>query len=281
VPPETAFTPPKGADWDDVVLPAVAKKLALAGRDGGSGDEVTGTGTPSDDDLAVEWDKDGTPIRWQKRATASRQGMSGMDFSVSRDDDKYGYADYDEGVDDFGPGYGYDSIYDEYDQRDGDRGAGTQQQRPIELRPVRTSTSAPTKLEEPRQSLAMSQSQQHQTQPYSPTHQQPYSPHQAQAQSPPPRPARHNVNNEKQFPAVYSNDDYAYEPRPSHTQPRPAPQPPTFPPAPQQKQQHPQQMQHSIQTKVSQQPQKGGKGNKRLGHDADDIKSSSCACVIM
>lgn len=60
VPPEQTYTPPKGANWDDVVIPTVAKQLGLGGSSGGKrqGDEG---------DLAVEWDKDGTPVKWVKR----------------------------------------------------------------------------------------------------------------------------------------------------------------------------------------------------------------------
>ncbi|WVN85423.1 uncharacterized protein L203_100569 [Cryptococcus depauperatus CBS 7841] len=61
IPPESAYTPPKGADWDEVVLPAVAKKLGM-GETSLVIDKDAG-----EEDLAVEWDKDGTPIRWMKR----------------------------------------------------------------------------------------------------------------------------------------------------------------------------------------------------------------------
>ncbi|KAK8865939.1 hypothetical protein IAR55_001088 [Kwoniella newhampshirensis] len=64
IPPESSYTPPKGADWDEVVLPTVAKKLGIgegAGNGGSRGIE------DEEDLLAVEWDRDGTPIRWVKR----------------------------------------------------------------------------------------------------------------------------------------------------------------------------------------------------------------------
>ena len=56
VPPET-YTPPKNANWDDVVLPVVAKKLGIGVNENQEG---------QDGDLAVEWDKNGNPIRWIK-----------------------------------------------------------------------------------------------------------------------------------------------------------------------------------------------------------------------
>ncbi|WWD09405.1 hypothetical protein V865_007528 [Kwoniella europaea PYCC6329] len=67
IPPESSYTPPKGTDWDDVVLPTVAKKLGIneSEREGGGGVVV------GEEDLAVEWDKDGTPIRWVKRKIVS------------------------------------------------------------------------------------------------------------------------------------------------------------------------------------------------------------------
>ncbi|WVQ82766.1 hypothetical protein IAT38_004898 [Cryptococcus sp. DSM 104549] len=68
IPPESTYTPPKGANWDEVLLPTVAKKL-------GMGDEK-GSPSPEDgreEDLAVEWDKDGTPVRWVKRKPGERR----------------------------------------------------------------------------------------------------------------------------------------------------------------------------------------------------------------
>lgn len=67
VPPENTYTPPKGANWDEVVLPTVAKKLGIIepGRPGGE-----------EGDLAVEWDKDGTPIKWVKRNALSASHSS-------------------------------------------------------------------------------------------------------------------------------------------------------------------------------------------------------------
>lgn len=58
VPPESSFTPPKGANWDEVVLPAVARKM-------GMGTSPTASHL-EDGDLAVEWDRNGTPTKWAK-----------------------------------------------------------------------------------------------------------------------------------------------------------------------------------------------------------------------
>lgn len=63
IPPETSYTPPKGVNWDEVVLPTVARKLGL-----GEAERVVG----DEGDLAVEWDKEGTPIKWIKRTTSPR-----------------------------------------------------------------------------------------------------------------------------------------------------------------------------------------------------------------
>lgn len=68
VPPDTTYTPPKGVNWDDVVLPTVAKRLGL-GQEGKAGVSREG----SEGDLAVEWDRDGTPIRWAKRSITTRE----------------------------------------------------------------------------------------------------------------------------------------------------------------------------------------------------------------
>lgn len=69
VPPESAYTPPKGANWDEVVLPALARKMGEDSRVGKSDME--------DGDLAVEWDRNGTPIKWvKKNPTTSRLGQS-------------------------------------------------------------------------------------------------------------------------------------------------------------------------------------------------------------
>ncbi|KAK1926799.1 hypothetical protein DB88DRAFT_181817 [Papiliotrema laurentii] len=60
VPPENAYTPPKGANWDEVLLPTVAKKLGM--------NEPASVERAGDEgDLAVEWDRDGTPVKWVKR----------------------------------------------------------------------------------------------------------------------------------------------------------------------------------------------------------------------
>ncbi|KAI9635278.1 uncharacterized protein MKK02DRAFT_43960 [Dioszegia hungarica] len=63
VPPESAYTPPKGANWDDVVLPALARKMGL----GQEGERRIGVDEMEEGDLAVEWDKTGTPVKWVKR----------------------------------------------------------------------------------------------------------------------------------------------------------------------------------------------------------------------
>ncbi|ORY32321.1 hypothetical protein BCR39DRAFT_47169 [Naematelia encephala] len=71
VPPESTYTPPKGADWDEVVLPTVAKKLGL------TAEENKLPGTKGDEgDLAIEWDRDGTPVKWVKAAAVRRLGGS-------------------------------------------------------------------------------------------------------------------------------------------------------------------------------------------------------------
>jgi len=79
VPPESTYTPPKGQAWDEVVLPTVAKKLGL-------GDSPSPQGwVEGDGDLAVEWDKSGTPIKWIKKETVSRLGGPGEASKVMQD----------------------------------------------------------------------------------------------------------------------------------------------------------------------------------------------------
>lgn len=85
VPPEPSFTPPKDADWDDVVLPTIAKKLGIStlsnsghGRNQSiaSALEVSQSGASTEageDDLAVEWDRNGVPIRWEKQQTKPKR----------------------------------------------------------------------------------------------------------------------------------------------------------------------------------------------------------------
>lgn len=72
VPPESSYTPSRGANWDEVVLPTVAKKLGLgflAGNGSSEGEEG---------DLAVEWDRFGTPVKWIKGSTVRRmEGVPG------------------------------------------------------------------------------------------------------------------------------------------------------------------------------------------------------------
>ncbi|BEJ16653.1 hypothetical protein CspHIS471_0600540 [Cutaneotrichosporon sp. HIS471] len=99
VPPETTFTPPKGADWDDVVLPTVARKTGIAVSQNGHsleqghkytrsanyslGSYSLGSTQPHEDDLlAVEWDRDGTPVRWERQRV--REGLSEDDFAANR-----------------------------------------------------------------------------------------------------------------------------------------------------------------------------------------------------
>lgn len=120
VPPENTFTPPKGADWDDVVLPTVARKtgitVASSHGHGASGHGYSTSHSYSnalssgeddvdaeDDLLAVEWDKEGTPIRWerQRRERDVRAGLSEDDFAANRaaaealrERDEYGCDDF-------------------------------------------------------------------------------------------------------------------------------------------------------------------------------------------
>ncbi|WVR05879.1 hypothetical protein IAU60_002905 [Kwoniella sp. DSM 27419] len=77
IPPESSYTPPKGADWDEVVLPTVAKKLGIADGD------RSPAGIPGED-LAVEWDRDGMPIRWVKR-DATKGQMIGGNYATTAD----------------------------------------------------------------------------------------------------------------------------------------------------------------------------------------------------
>lgn len=79
VPPESTYTPPKGQAWDEVVLPTVAKKLGL-----GDGPSPQGW-VEGDGDLAVEWDKSGTPVKWIKKETVSRLGGPGEASKAMQD----------------------------------------------------------------------------------------------------------------------------------------------------------------------------------------------------
>lgn len=63
IPPESTCKPPEGANWDEVVLPTVAKKLGI--REARNIDKVDSK--PDAEDLAIEWDKNGTPIKWVKK----------------------------------------------------------------------------------------------------------------------------------------------------------------------------------------------------------------------
>ncbi|EJT46840.1 hypothetical protein A1Q1_04441 [Trichosporon asahii var. asahii CBS 2479] len=85
VPPEPTFTPPKDADWDDVVLPTVAKKLGISTlSNSGHGrnqsiasalevSQSSTSGEAGEDDLAVEWDRNGQPIRWEKQQPKAKR----------------------------------------------------------------------------------------------------------------------------------------------------------------------------------------------------------------
>ncbi|KAK4688007.1 hypothetical protein P7C73_g2111, partial [Tremellales sp. Uapishka_1] len=77
VPPENTYTPPKGADWDEVVLPAVARKLGIG--EGDRGDRIV---QGDEGDLAVEWDKEGRAIKWVKREKREHP-LSNTDFSAN------------------------------------------------------------------------------------------------------------------------------------------------------------------------------------------------------
>ncbi|KAL1410605.1 hypothetical protein Q8F55_004622 [Vanrija albida] len=125
IPPENSYTPPKGADWDDVVLPTVARKtgISVASRNGhgqawASGDDDDEDGPSGDDDLAVEWDKDGNPIRWEPQ-TRER---------VPRERGPVSYSS------DFGPSF----------PRPGRRDTANDS---IELTPIRASAGQPSALE--------------------------------------------------------------------------------------------------------------------------------------
>ncbi|OCF42295.1 hypothetical protein I317_03915 [Kwoniella heveanensis CBS 569] len=83
IPPESSYTPPKGADWDEVVLPTVAKKLGIA--DGEKASPVPTAGG-EEGELAVEWDKDGTPIRWVKGRRMGESSNAGHSSSPTSDD---------------------------------------------------------------------------------------------------------------------------------------------------------------------------------------------------
>lgn len=78
VPPESSFTPPKNANWDDVVIPAVAKKMAL---NSSTSSAHRGEEAEHDDELAVEWDTEGRPIKWAK-ASGSKLRAAPEDQAV-------------------------------------------------------------------------------------------------------------------------------------------------------------------------------------------------------
>ena len=87
IPPQSTYTPPKGQDWDTVVLPAVAKKLGLKG----DGEDLVVEG--DEGDLAVEWDKDGRAIRWLKRVGGDRQRPGRDSVGLLRCDECVGSHD--------------------------------------------------------------------------------------------------------------------------------------------------------------------------------------------
>jgi hypothetical protein len=78
VPPESTYTPPKGQSWDEVVLPTVAKKMGL-------GDSPSPQSWAEEGDLAVEWDKSGTPVKWIKRESVKRLGGPGEASKALKD----------------------------------------------------------------------------------------------------------------------------------------------------------------------------------------------------
>ncbi|WVQ70937.1 hypothetical protein IAR50_000462 [Cryptococcus sp. DSM 104548] len=71
IPPESSYTPPKNANWDEVVLPTVAKKMGMGDEKGSPSPEELG-----EEDYAVEWDRDGVPIRWAKRKINRKQALA-------------------------------------------------------------------------------------------------------------------------------------------------------------------------------------------------------------
>ncbi|WVQ97453.1 hypothetical protein IAU59_004566 [Kwoniella sp. CBS 9459] len=83
IPPESTYTPPKGADWDEVVLPTVAKKLGIA--DGEKASHVQSAGG-EEGELAVEWDNDGTPIRWVRGRKMGDPSNAGSAHAPTSDD---------------------------------------------------------------------------------------------------------------------------------------------------------------------------------------------------
>ena len=80
IPPEASYTPPKGLNWDEVVLPVVAKKLGIG--EGERGRERVEERGEREDELAVEWDREGTPIKWVKRSGARRGDGTGDEGNV-------------------------------------------------------------------------------------------------------------------------------------------------------------------------------------------------------
>jgi hypothetical protein len=81
VPPESTYTPPKGQSWDEVVLPTVAKKLGLGDSPSPSQEGWAG----EEGDLAVEWDKNGVPVKWIKRESVNRLGGPGEASKAMKD----------------------------------------------------------------------------------------------------------------------------------------------------------------------------------------------------
>ncbi|ORX35952.1 hypothetical protein BD324DRAFT_512844 [Kockovaella imperatae] len=75
IPPENPYTPPKGVNPETMPVPTVAKRLeAEAAQKSGSG--------PQDDDLVVEWDKNGKPIKWIKW---NKKNEGGLGSSAEQD----------------------------------------------------------------------------------------------------------------------------------------------------------------------------------------------------
>ncbi|ODO11738.1 hypothetical protein I350_00522 [Cryptococcus amylolentus CBS 6273] len=71
IPPESSYTPPKNANWDEVVLPTVAKKMGMGDEKASPNPDELG-----EEDYAVEWDRDGNPIRWAKRKIARKRALT-------------------------------------------------------------------------------------------------------------------------------------------------------------------------------------------------------------
>jgi hypothetical protein len=76
VPPDQTYKPPAGVNFDEMVTPASAKKMAEAGSGPG------GTGEFEEGDLAIEYDKEGRPVKWIKW-NRGKSGAKRLDTSVN------------------------------------------------------------------------------------------------------------------------------------------------------------------------------------------------------